>query len=237
MLNINFVPDDYIQNNESRRTNLMYLILFGLVMSGLGGAFVTIKIRQHAVAAKGKSVNERLAKADALIEQFDQLQQKRNEMMKTALATAGLLEPVHRSVILASLTNNLPPGTSLLKLEINQEQPKNTRAQTGRQTRYQQAVENADTEEFFSPEKLLETKINIEGMASSDMQVAAFIKNLGASPLFDDVALIESKEEKTRNETKFRRFKLSAMLKKEAHITSNDIDYIREKNKNLKDEI
>ncbi len=237
MLNINFVPDDYIQNNESRRTNLMYLILFGLVMSGLAGAFVTIKIRQHAVAAKERSVNKRLAKANDLIEQFEQLQKKRNEMMKTALATAGLLEPVHRSLILASLTNNLPAGTSLLKLEIDQEQPSNTRVYQGRQTRYQQAVDNAGTEEFFSPEKLLETTISIEGMTPSDMQVAAFIKNLGASPLFDNVALIESKEEKNRDETKFRRFKLSAMLKKEAHVTSTDIDYIREKTKNSKDKI
>jgi len=237
MLNINFVPDDYVQNNESRRTNLMYLILFGLVMSGLAGAFATIKIRQHAVAAKERMVSERLTKANDLIEQFDQLQQKRNEMMKTALATAGLLEPVHRSVILASLTNNLPAGTSLLKLEIDQEQPANTRTQPGRQTRYQQAAENAGTEEFFSPEKLLETTISIEGMAPNDKQVAAFITNLGASPLFDNVALIESKEEKNRDETKFRRFKLSAMLKKEAHITSTAIDYIKEKSKNPNDKI
>jgi Tfp pilus assembly protein PilN len=215
----------------------MYLILFGLVMSGLAGAFATIKIRQHAVAAKERSVNERLTKANDLIEQFEELQQKRNEMMKTALATAGLLEPVHRSVILASLTNNLPAGTSLLKLEIDQEQPNKIRPQTSRQTRYQEAVDNAKTDEFFSPEKLLETTINIEGMAPSDMQVAAYIKNLGASPLFDNVALIESKEEKNRDETKFRRFKLSAMLKKEAHVTSTDIDYIREKSKSMKDRI
>ncbi|GAH79391.1 unnamed protein product, partial [marine sediment metagenome] len=44
MLNINFVPDDYIQNNESRRTNLMYLVLFAVVMAALGGSFLTIKI-------------------------------------------------------------------------------------------------------------------------------------------------------------------------------------------------
>jgi Tfp pilus assembly protein PilN len=232
MLNINFVPDDYIQDNESRRTNLMYLILFALVMSGLAGAFVTIKIRQHAVFAKERVVNERMAKANDLIDKFEQLQQKRNEMMKTALTTAGLLEPVHRSVILASLTNNLPAGTSLLKLEINQEEPKNTKAYPVRQTKYQEAVDNVDTRDFVSPEKLLETTISIEGMAPSDLQVAAYIENLGGSPLFDNVALIESKEEKNRDESKFRRFKLSAVLKKEAHITSTDIDYIRAKCKN-----
>lgn len=229
MLNINFVPDDYIQDNESRRTNLMYLILFGLVMTGLAGAFGTIKVRQHAVAAKEKLVNERMAKAETLIEQFDELQKKRNEMMKTALTTAGLLEPVHRSIILASLTNNLPAGTSLLKLEIEQEEPRNTRGYPGRQTQYQQAVGNSNAEDFISPERLLETKISIEGMASSDLQVAALIENLGGSPIFENVALIESKEEKNRDETKYRRFKLSATLKKEAHITSADINYIREK--------
>ncbi|GAH03662.1 unnamed protein product, partial [marine sediment metagenome] len=45
MLNLNFVPDDYIRSNESRRTNLMYLVLLVVVMAGLGGSFVTIKIR------------------------------------------------------------------------------------------------------------------------------------------------------------------------------------------------
>jgi len=28
MPNINFVPDDYVQSNESRRANLMCLVLF-----------------------------------------------------------------------------------------------------------------------------------------------------------------------------------------------------------------
>ncbi|GAF80214.1 unnamed protein product, partial [marine sediment metagenome] len=31
MVNINFVPDDYIQSTESRRTNLMYIVLFVVV--------------------------------------------------------------------------------------------------------------------------------------------------------------------------------------------------------------
>jgi hypothetical protein len=47
MVNINFVPDDYAQSNESRRTNLIYLVLFAVVMIALGGSFVSIKIRQR----------------------------------------------------------------------------------------------------------------------------------------------------------------------------------------------
>jgi hypothetical protein len=48
MSNINFVPDDYVQSNESRRANLMCLVLFSVVMAALGGSFFTIKIRQKA---------------------------------------------------------------------------------------------------------------------------------------------------------------------------------------------
>jgi len=54
MLNINFVPDDYIQSTESRRTNFMYIILFAVVMVVLAGSFATIKIRQRALDSKEK---------------------------------------------------------------------------------------------------------------------------------------------------------------------------------------
>ena len=52
MLNINFVPDDYIKSSESRRTNLMYLVLFAVVMAVLGGSFMAIKIRRRALNAR-----------------------------------------------------------------------------------------------------------------------------------------------------------------------------------------
>ncbi|MFA5422889.1 MAG: PilN domain-containing protein [Phycisphaerae bacterium] len=234
MLNINFVPDDYIQNNESRRTNIMYLILFALVMAGLAGAFVVIKIQQHNVASQIKVVNNRMIRAQDTINKFEQIEKEKNEMMKTALTTMGLLEPVHRSIILASLTNNLPAGTSLLKLEVNQDEPRIIRSQQPKQSKYQQANQS---QEEISPEQLLETNISIEGMAQNDLQVAAYIQNLVGSPLFENVALVESKEEKSRDEIKFRRFKLSARLKKEAHITSSDIEYIRARCKKLTDNI
>ena len=112
MSNINFVPDDYIQNNESCRTNLMYIFLFVFVMAGLTGCFVTIKIRQKACQSQEKIVNEKMAKAHQAIAKFEKLQAKRKNMMKTALMTAELIEPVPRSILLASLTNDLPKGAS-----------------------------------------------------------------------------------------------------------------------------
>lgn len=230
MVNINFVPDDYIQNNESRRTNLMYLILLVVVMMSLGGSFVTIKIRQRACAAKEKLVNSRMSKMQEAIKQFDELQVKKRAMMKTALTTAELLEPVPRSILLAALTNNLPPGVSLLNLSLVQKEPKNKPGhQTATISKYQASqVEKKVAQEKLSPEQLLETNIEIEGMAPSDLQVASYIERLSNSSLLDNVALVESKELKIDDST-FRQFKLTAMLEKNVHLTKDDIDTIKNK--------
>lgn len=226
MLNINFVPDDYIQNNESRRTNLMYLVLFAVVMAALGGSFATIRIRRRAVRAKEKIVNTRTAQIQEAIRQFEELQTKRKAMMKTALTTAQLLEPVPRSVVLASLTNNLPSGVSLLKLNLIQKESKQV-VRASPANKYQAArAEKAEAQTNVSREKSLETHIDIEGMAPSDLQVAAYIERLGMSSLLGNVALVESKERKIEDTT-FRDFKLTAMLKSDVQLTKDDVDSIR----------
>jgi Tfp pilus assembly protein PilN len=173
MLNINFIPEDYIRNNESSRTNLFYLVLLGLVMAGLISVFAVIKIRQHTLAVQEKNIDMEMEHKKEMLKQFEELQAKSSMMWKTALTTAELLEPAPRSVILASLTNNLPAGTSLLKLSIIQRQVKNTGNpsppvtskfdQLTAKNKQQESINNV------SPEQLLETYIEIDGIAPSDI--------------------------------------------------------------------
>lgn len=233
MANINFVPDDYVQNNESRRTNLIYLVLFAVVMVALCSSFITIKIRQKACIIKEKLVSTKMAKIQKAIKQFEELQSKRGAMMRTALTTAELLEPVPRSVLLASLTNNLPQGVSLLKVSLVQKEPKQT-SRVASTSKYQaeQAKKVAAAKEKVSREKLLETHIDIDGMAPSDLQVAAYIERLSNSSLLDNVALVESKEHKVEDSTTFRQFKLTAMLTKDVPLTKEDIKRIRNRAEN-----
>ncbi|MHC4071946.1 MAG: PilN domain-containing protein [Planctomycetota bacterium] len=218
MVNINFVPDDYVENNESRRTNLVYLMLFAVMMAALGGSFVLIKMRQKACQES--------------IKQFEQLQEKRRVMMKTALTTAELLEPVPRSVLLASLTNNLPDGVSLMKLNLIQKRSAQT-STTTTTSKYRAKKESASGgakkgDESENPEKFLETHIAIGGTALNDLQVARYIEHLTNSTLLDNVALIESKECKLNDKT-FRQFKLTAMLTDNVHLSRGDVEKIRDK--------
>ena len=74
MLNVNFVPDDYVKSSENRRTNLMYLVLLAVVMTGLFGSFITIKMRQQAIKAKEKYLSKKAVQAQEAIEQFEALQ-------------------------------------------------------------------------------------------------------------------------------------------------------------------
>lgn len=235
MSNINFVPDDYVQSNESRRANLMCLVMFGVAMAALGGSFITIKISQRACSAQEALVNARMVKMQEAIQKFEELQAKRKEMMKTALTTAELLEPVPRSVLLASLTNNLPAGVSLVKLGLVQKDPGDGSKTKKRAAKNKYAAApnaaNGPAAQKQSKEQRLETHMDIEGMAPSDIEVADYIERLGASILLDNVALIESVE-KAENDTSYRHFKLKAMLAREVHLTKEDVDGIRAKAEN-----
>ena len=162
------------------------------------------------------------------ITKFEELQARRKEMMRTALTTAELLEPVPRRVLLASLTNNLPAGVSLVRLNLIQKEPLKKAMNRVTRTKYDMSQGRKGVLEDMkqSPEKSLEIHIAIEGMAPSDLQVAAYIERLGNSMLVDNVALIESQEKKIEG-TLFRHFKLTAMLSREIHLTKEDIDGIR----------
>ncbi len=229
MANLNFVPDDYVQSNESQRTNILYLVLFLIVMIGLGGAFATIKTRQQTLAEKEKKLNKKMDKVKKAIRQFEQLQNKKKTMAKTALMTAELIEPVPRSVLLASLTNNLPTGASLLKVDLIQDEY--TVKVPVKKSNFENKKEGKDKKKTVTKKKS-RLKINLQGIAPSDIQVASFLESLTASNLYQKVALVESREHKI-DEAAFREFKLTAELKEGLQLTNNDINEIRSRCKDL----
>lgn len=219
MANINFVPDDYIQNTESNRTNFLCVVLLVVVMAGLSGSFATIKYRQKACAEQEAMVNARMGKLQGAIQKYEELQTKRKEMMKTALTTAELLEPIPRSVLLASLTNNLPPGTSLSDIKLNQK-PANTSSSGQSKGHHSHKSKKEDDE------KNLEIEIEIGGLAPSDLQVASYIERLGNCVLLNNVALVESTEYKTADAT-YRKFKLTAVMPPDVQLTKEDMEQIK----------
>lgn len=226
MLNVNFVPEDYVKNSESRRLNYMYLMLFGIVMLGLASVFGTIKLRQRGIDAKEAKVNAELNRRQEDIKRVEEIQAKTDDMMKAAMVTSELIEPVPRSVLLATLTNKLPSGASLLSLDLIQKQPKHTPTTQPKNKFDKNKKDNAKPAAPVSPERLIETYITIKGVAPTDIQVASYIESLGGCTLLENVALVESKESKF-NESSFREFKLTATLRNTIHLTKEDVGALK----------
>lgn len=235
MININFVPDDYVQKRESMRANVMYLILFLVVMIGLGGTFMVLKVRQKAIASQAAIAAAKMEKAQKDIAQLEDLQAKRKQMMKAALMTAELIEPVPRTVVLAELTNTLPSGVSLQDVKLLEKEVVNA-TPSPKPSTYDQAKAAAEASNASNaaapPKPSVETNIEINGIAPSDIQVAGYIAQLNNSILFDNVALVLSKES-IKDEVVFREFKLTAMLKKEIHLSKQNIEQIRTKRQSM----
>ncbi len=228
MSKIDFVPNDYIQQRESNRANSLYLILFAVLMGAIAVTFSILKMRQRAVRGELTALTRQMSQAQEQIAQLEELKSKSKTMMKTMVVTAELLEPVPRSVILASLTNTLPGGVSLLEVSLVEKELQGATSQASGANRYKPASKTpaaAATETAVRKE--VETNIEIKGIAPSDIEVATYIARLGGSALLDSVSLVESKEHKIE-ETRFREFKLHTRLKKGMVLSKEDITRIRE---------
>jgi Tfp pilus assembly protein PilN len=228
---INFVPNDYIQQRQSSRANILYLMLLMAMIGAIGITFGFIKMRQRKVAAEMVALNTRMAKAKEQIAQLEELKVKGKTMLKTMVMTAELLEPVPRSVILASLTNTMPSGVSLLDLMLEEKEIKTAApaAKPGAKPANQYQAKTAQTGKPGTPEepvRKVETKLELMGIAPSDIEVASYIAHLSSSILLDRVELVESKE-RIIDEVKFREFKLRATLKPNLALTKEDIDSVR----------
>ncbi|HPD48540.1 MAG TPA: PilN domain-containing protein [Anaerohalosphaeraceae bacterium] len=229
MSKIDFVPNDYIQQRESNRANLIYLVLFAVMMGAIAMTFSFLKMRQRAIRSELTALTRQMAEAQEEIAQLEELKTKSKTMMKTMLMTAELLEPVPRSVILAGLTNSLPAGVSLLEVNLVEKETATAAAASpasGGASRYKAASAKPAAPEPVAP-KEVETNIEIKGIAPSDIEVATYIARLGDSVLLESVSLVESKEHKI-DETRFREFKLETRLKKGMIISKEDITRIRQ---------
>lgn len=229
MATINFVPDDYVQQRRASRANVLYLMLLLAMLGAIGITFGFIKVRQRAVQAELAQLNQRMATAQQQIAQLEELKTKSKTMMKTMVMTAELLEPVPRSIVLASLTNNLPSGVSLLDFQLEEKEttvykPAATAASANSQYQNKKTAAKSQTE----AQKVIETNIQIKGIAPSDIQVASYIARLSGAILFDQVSLVESKEIEIEK-IKYREFQLNAIIKSDLALTKEDIDSIREK--------
>ncbi len=238
MSNVSFLPEDYIAQAAERRTNLASLVLFGVVMTAVFGAFLVTNRQWTQVRTDQLRIHADTESAAAEIRKMQDLESKRAAMVDKAELAMTLIEPVPRSVLLALLVNAMPERLSLLDFELRSEEIKRPKKLVDKDKAAAEAKPKAasapkvaargktkveaevakDSKEAPKPEPVRYiVAISMTGIAQNDLDVSRYMNGLAGIPLFKGVRL-ETTEEKEVDGLLVRFFKISMRIDAEADI-------------------
>lgn len=224
MSKVDFLPEDYADRKAQQRTNILCLTLFFVVMSVLAATLAITEKRQSKMNLREEQVRDKFVQAGENLKQVQILEQKKKQMMQKAQISASLMETVPRSLLLATITNNLPSGVSLVAYNLKSkiEKPKATTSRLIQSRNKRRARSQTPANSNIPVPEKISTSIEIEGLAGSDLQVARFIANLNVSDLFEQINLVFSEEHEYQGEA-LRRFKLMIILDPDAKANKEDV--------------
>ena len=175
MTTTSFLPEDYLEQKAERRTNMISLSLFGIVMISVFAAFLVTNRQWSHVRKARASINSQYEDAAVQIKRLTELERQRDQMLTKARLAAALVERVPRSILLAELINRMPPRMGLLNLNLRSDRLQPARARqrggvarlrrpTRAKTREQLAAENAGEEKQIDVPRY-RVKIRLVGVA------------------------------------------------------------------------
>lgn len=227
MDNASFLPEDYIEQRAERRTNFISLILFGIVMIAVFAAFLVTNREWSQVRASQNAINQQYQLAASKIDELNELEKQKEQMLNKAELAAALVERVPRSNLLAELINRMPARLSLIEFELKSEKvrtkvnAKRSRRSSGRhsgpkraKTR-EEAAREGKQKKIEAPKHTV--KISMTGIAPTDLEVSRYMAALSSYSLLQDVTLEYSEEREFDNRT-MRRFKITMKLSPKADI-------------------
>lgn len=221
-----FLPEDYLARRAERRTNMICLALFAIVMAGVFGAFLVTNKQWAQVKAAQAAINSSYQGAGKQIQELTELEKQRDDMLDKAELAAALVERVPRSILLAELINRMPPQLGVLEFDLRSErrQPSQQTVQrTGNQNQRISGAERAQTREQANDavNKVEPPQYNVTlamvGVAPTDLEVSRYMAELNAYTLMRDVTLVYS-EEKEIEGRRMRQFRISMALETHADV-------------------
>jgi Tfp pilus assembly protein PilN len=223
---LSFLPDDYLERKARRRTNAICAVLFCIVISAIGGAFTVTEKSMREIEDQYSAVQQQYTDAAKRIEQVQQMQEKQRTMAQQAELTAGLLEKVPRSFVLAELTNGMPTGVSLLDFQLTSTvmQGPPPKPRTAFEIRQAQVNAAASPQVIaVAPQaKNYDVTLRLNGVAQTVEQVGDFLGVMSKSKMFTDVNLISTEEYKKQGEDedgpKLRKFAIEMKLNPAAQV-------------------
>lgn len=213
--NMSFLPEDYVEKRLARRTNVICLTLFAIVAVGLWATYFVDLARRDEARSRLAEANEQFERAAQQIQQFEELQARKDEWTRKAQVAAVLVERVHRTILLSELINHMPQSLGLLEFTLETETIK-TSAPPASKLQLERAKKSAKAaakkvEEPVIDAPKMKVKMDLTGVAPTDVEIAEYITALSSHPLFREVSLKFSEQSKVEDR-EMRKFGLSMVL-------------------------
>ncbi|MEM7577575.1 MAG: PilN domain-containing protein [Planctomycetota bacterium] len=216
-MNASFLPEDYLARKMARRSNIVCVSLFAVVLTGVMATYI-VKQRQVNVAADENAASNARVDAEASkIDQATKLQKQHQEMILRGAITSALVDPVDKSNVLAELINHMPASLSLTELELETEivrEKKPAASAMDRAARAKERVKKLKEEKENTPRiEIPDTRVvmTMTGVAPTDIEISEYMSALSDHMLFDDVVLVFSEQHKL-HDTQLRKFKIELAL-------------------------
>lgn len=225
-----FLPDDYVAQKAERRTNVICFVLFVVVMAGVFGAFLVTNRQWVRVKKEQEQMSQRYQTVAEEIEELNQLEEQKEEVLHKAELAAALVERVPRSILLAELINRMPDRLSLLQFELKSDQiktgpvrrlPREGAGRLGKPTRARTKAEAAADAAEKPGAPTYRVSIALVGAAPTDLEVSRYLSALNAYPLLQNVTL-EYSERKEIDGRAMRQFRVKMQLDPDADVRMID---------------
>lgn len=208
--NMSFLPEDYLEKKIARRTNVVFISLFAVVLTAVVAAEFVGRRQEARQLGELADRNAQFEQMRRQFEQMEELKAKEGEMKQKANVTASLKDRVPKSAVFNELINNMPPTLRLTDLDlVTKAAP--TGAAPARTSVEREKLRQAATGQ--TEVTIVPTVVNIDliGLAPSDVDISTYIGTLNAHPMFDDVSLSYVEEAKD-NDDIVRKFRIELSL-------------------------
>jgi len=217
--NTSFLPEDYLQRKIARRTNAICLSLFAVITVGVVAAFFVTDQQKTEVLKQQEQVNASYAEAKKRLEELDELQQRKQDMVRKAKIIAVLVERVPRSLVLAEMINHMPPALSLTEFELDTTVLRTAaRPKTAIDRQRERLNQKKKVEDNAQPEAPpTAVGLKLVGVAPTDVEISTFISRLNQHPMFDKVLLSFAEQTRVEGQS-MRKFKIEASLNQDVSL-------------------
>jgi hypothetical protein len=217
-----FLPDDYVEERLDLRANIMSGVLFVIVMLGVIGAFFVTNQKWQTIRTAQAEVAQKYEEAGRQIYELTELEEQKKSMLSKAEMASSLVERVPRSILLAEVINRMPDQLSILEFDLTSEKVRqiSTDPSTG-QNRPTRGKTRSDVAKELDqqPAPKFRVKLQITGLAVTDLEVSQFIHALKNFELLETVSL-EYSEGKEIMDEEYREFRIHVTLNETADISN-----------------